>query len=88
MQVEIGFGGHPLLVALGQEGRDKAQARGGIGEDGRDAGAALDLAVDAFEAVGSSQTGTLGERQVEDCEALGQAHRASLGASVFRASRA
>lgn len=72
MQVEIDLAGHPLLVALGEECGNEAQTRGGIGEDRSDAGAALEFAVDAFEAVGGSQAGTLAVRQFEDGEALGQ----------------
>lgn len=33
MQVEIDFAGHPLLVALGHQGRDEAQSGGAFGED-------------------------------------------------------
>lgn len=43
----------------------------GVGEDLGDMGVVLDLAVDAFKAVGGAQTGALAVRQVEDGEALG-----------------
>ena len=58
---------------------NETQTRGGIGEDRSDACAALDLAVDTFEAVGGAQAGALAVRQVEDGEALGQIFLGSLG---------
>ena len=42
LQVEIDLAGHPVV---------EAHAGRGVGEDRRDAGAALDLAIDVFEAV-------------------------------------
>ena len=54
-QFEIDFAGHPVLVALGQQGRDEEETGRGVGEDRGDASAALDLAIDAFEAVGGTQ---------------------------------
>lgn len=70
--------GHPLLVALGQEGRDEAQAGCGVREDQRNTGAALDLAIDAFQAVGCAQSDTLGVRQIE--------HRGTLSIEERRLS--
>ena len=72
MQVEIDLAGHPVLVALGEPCRNEAQAGRGVGEDRGDAGAALDLAVEAFEAVGDAPPGALRVRQAEDDEALGK----------------
>lgn len=78
-QVEIDFASHPVLVALGQEGRDEAQTGRGIGEDRGNASAALDLAIDAFKPVGSAQAGPLRQRQVEDRETLQQVVLGPLG---------
>lgn len=92
MQVEIVFAGHPFLVALGEERGDEAQAGRGVGEDRSDAGMALDLAVDAFEAVGGAQSGPQAVRQIEDgakpSGRFSSAQAASLGASRFQSSRA
>ena len=79
MQVEIDLAGHPLLVALGEERGNEAQTGRSVGEDRGDAGAALDLAVDAFEAVGGAQADALAERKVKGCEAFGQIFLGPLG---------
>jgi hypothetical protein len=71
-QVEINFAGHSVFVALGQKGRDEAEAGRGVGEDRRHTSAALDLAIDPFEAVGSTQPNSLAKRHVERREALRQ----------------
>ena len=78
-QVEIDFPGHPVLVALGQQGGDETQAGRGIGEDGGHASAALDLAIDAFEAVGGAQARPLRQRQLEDRKAFRQVVLGPLG---------
>ena len=78
-QVEIDFAGHPVLVALGQEGGDEAQAGRRVGEDRGHAGAALDLAIDAFEAVGGAQARPLRQRQLEDRKAFRQVVLGPLG---------
>ncbi len=51
-QVEIDFSGHPLLVAFGEQRRDKSQTGSGIGEDGSNTSPTFDFAVNAFKAVG------------------------------------
>ena len=71
-QVETGFPGHPVFVALGEEVRDETQTGRRVGEDRRDARAALDLAIDAFEAVGGMQSNPLPMRQVKRREAVRQ----------------
>ena len=78
-QVEVDFAGHPVFVALGQQGRDQTQAGGGVGEDRGDASAALDLAIDAFEAIGGAQANLLPKRHVERREALRQVLLDPLG---------
>ncbi len=79
IHVEVDLAGHPLLVALGEQSGDEAQTGRGVGEDRGDAGTALDLAVDAFEAVGGAQPSALCVRQIEDRETLGQVFLGPLG---------
>lgn len=62
-QVEIDFAGHPLLVALGEQGGDESQTGCGVGEDRNDAGAALDLAIDAFRTGGGALPDALAVRE-------------------------
>ncbi len=78
-QVEIDFAGHPVLVALGQKGRDETQAGRGVGEDRRDTSAALDLAIDAFESIGRTQPNSLPKRHVERRKAVRQVFLGPLG---------
>lgn len=78
-QVEIDFAGHPVLVALGQQGTDEAQTGRGIGEDRGHASAALDLAMDALKAIGGAQSRPLCKRQFEHRKAFRQVLLGPLG---------
>lgn len=72
IRVEIDLSSHPLLVAFGEPCGNETHTGGGIGEDGGEAGTALDLAVDAFQPVGRAQAGAQSVGQIEYGEALEQ----------------
>src|SRR5258708_13645949 len=72
LHVEIDFTGHPLLVAFGQQGGDKAQTGSGVREDRGNARAPLELAIDPFKTVGRAQTDTVRLRHVEGGKAFGE----------------
>ena len=48
---EVATGDLPLVMLLGQDGTNEAGDGGVVGEDADDVGAALDLAVEAFDGV-------------------------------------
>ena len=49
----------PFVVLFEQDGADKAGNGGFVGEDADDLGAALDLAVEAFDGIGGVQLGEM-----------------------------
>src|SRR5260370_557781 len=79
LHVEIDFTGHPLLVAFGQQGGDKAQTGSGVREDRGNARAPLELAIDPFKTVGRAQTDTVRLRHVEGGKAFGEVIFRPLG---------
>ena len=68
--VEIDFAFEPFFIGLGEQGGDQAQAGGGVGEDRSDAGATLDLPVDALQAVGRAQAHPMNGGETKDGKAV------------------
>lgn len=71
VHVEVGFGGGPVVVDLVEDGADQAQERFGCGEDAGDAGAALDLLVEALGGVGGAHADPVFGRQGQHGQAFG-----------------
>ena len=65
------FGGEPVVGDFREDGRSEPQEGSFVGEDGGDAGAALEFLVDAFEGVGGAQAALMGGGQIEDAESSG-----------------
>ena len=67
---EVDFSGEPFFADLAEQCGDEAEERGLVGEEGGDAGPALEFLIDAFKSIAGSQAALMGEREGEDGEAL------------------
>jgi hypothetical protein len=67
----------PLVILLEQQGTDKADHGGLVGEDADDLAASLDLAIEAFERIGGVQLDAMlgGEAHVGQDVGLGIVHQ-------------
>ena len=70
--VEVNFSGFPIVAGFAEEGGDEAQEGMFVGEDARDAGAAFEFLVDAFQSIGGAQAFLVGGGQGEHGEPLRQ----------------
>ena len=69
---EIDFSGFPIFTDFDEDGGGESQERGLVGEEQRDAGAAADLFIQAFQHVGGAEPFALRGGQRQDREPFGR----------------
>ena len=60
VHIEINFGGEPFVVLLAEEGGDEALQEGFLGDEEGDAGAALQLLIDALDGIAGAPAPLMG----------------------------